>query len=54
MNNEKFDELIKWCRFKITQLHKGFHSSKYEQGYEDAMKAVMSKLHSEKVNTNGR
>lgn len=48
MNKSKLDELIDWCRQKIAYQDKQYCSDKYKQGYEDAMKAVMSKLHSEK------
>ena len=53
MNNEKLNELIGWCKFKITNLKGRWRLGEkidfsYLCGYEDAMKAVMSKLHSEK------
>lgn len=37
-----YRELIDWCRAKI-KSHNSM-SDKYKRGYEDAMRAVMSKL----------
>lgn len=51
MDDKKLDELIDWCRQKLAYQKRQFSSDKYKQGYEDAMKAVMSKLHSEKAST---
>ena len=51
MDRSEYDKLIDWCRKKIAQQNKQYCSSKYKSGYEDAMKAVMSKLHSEKEYT---
>lgn len=48
MDNKKLDEFIDWCKQKLAYQNKQYCSDKYKSGYEDAMKAVMSKLHSEK------
>ena len=48
MKNNELIGLIDWCRQKLAYQKAEFYSDKYKKGYEDAMKAVMSKLHSEK------
>lgn len=54
MDNAKYNELIGWCREKLEKLKRQYLSDKYKRGYEDAMRAVMSKLHDEKENNDGR
>ena len=48
MDKSKHDRLIEWCKEKLAKLKRQHLSDKYKQGYEDAMKAIMSKLHDEK------
>lgn len=37
-------DLIDWCREKLEFKRRWSGSDKYKQGYEDAMRAIMSKL----------
>lgn len=54
MDKAKYDGLIDWCKEKLAKLKRQYLSDKYKQGYEDAMHAVMSKLHEEKERSDGR
>ena len=48
MTNYELDEMINWCRKKLS--NKPFElTGKRKEGYEQAMKAVMSYLHSKKT-----
>jgi hypothetical protein len=40
-----YRELVDWCREKIEFKRRWSASEKYLTGYEEAMRAVMSKLH---------
>lgn len=51
MSIEKLNELIDWCREKLKHKQMWSGNAKYKTGYEEAMKAVMSKLHSEKTHS---
>ena len=47
MNNRELDELIRWCKQKMEFKTKQCgYTGKRGEGYEDAMRAVMSHLHS--------
>lgn len=46
MTNEELDRLIDWCRLKMKHTDL---TGKYKEGYCEAMLAVMSHLHDEKV-----
>lgn len=48
MSNEELNEMIEWCRKKLANKHQTGLSGKRLEGYETAMKAVMSYLHSKK------
>ena len=50
MTIQDLDDIINWCRTKIANEKKNPYglSGKRMEGYEQAMKAVMSYLHSKK------
>ena len=48
MTNHEIDEMIDWCRKKLTNKNQTGLSGKRLEGYETAIKAVMSYLHSKK------
>ena len=47
MSDKELNEMIDWCRKKISNLHHNY-SGKRKEGYKDAMLQVMSYLHSKK------
>ena len=47
MSDKELNEMIDWCRKKISNLPHNY-SGKRKEGYEDAMLQVMSYLHSKK------
>ena len=47
MSTKELNEMIDWCRKKISNLPYSY-SGKRKEGYEDAMLQVMSYLHSKK------
>lgn len=50
MTNKELDEMIDWCRKKLDLEKHSYDgcTGKRMEGYEKAMKAVMSYLHSKK------
>ena len=50
MTDRELDEIIDWCRKKLVDKKKNLYSlnSKRMEGYEQAVEAVMSYLHSRK------
>jgi hypothetical protein len=54
MTNYEINTMIEWCRTKLANEKKDPYglSGKRLEGYEKAMKAVMSYLHNEKVKNN--
>lgn len=47
MSDKELNEMIDWCRKKISNLPYNY-SGKRKEGYKDAMLQVMSYLHSKK------
>ena len=50
MTNYELDEMINWCRKKLSNEKPFGLSGKRMEGYDQAMKTVMSYLHSKKGN----
>ncbi len=48
MTDRELNEMIDWCRNKLANEKKYGLTGKRMEGYEQAMKAVMSYLHSKK------
>ena len=51
IKNSELEEMIDWCRKKIESEKHSYDgcTGKRMEGYEKAMKAVMSYLHSKKI-----
>lgn len=47
MSDKELNEMIDWCRKKISNLSYNY-TGKRKEGYKDAMLQVMSYLHSKK------
>lgn len=51
MTDKELNEIIDWCRKKISSLPYDY-TGKRKEGYKDAMLQVMSYLHSKKGSEN--